>query len=147
MGRVSLSVKMAPMRFYSAPLTAYFATKEMDFGTNTDGRNLQRCRAYRADFTAFQKPTPGSLYPHILFRAFQIPGAHIDRFPFPARMIAAVSCPARSRSRAAPTHIECPLKQSTSLRSRSASVLALAGASTNPGCRHSVFSLQKTLGS
>ena len=36
-------------RFDAAPLIAFTATKEINYGTETDGRISARCGAYRAD--------------------------------------------------------------------------------------------------
>ncbi|MEO9515695.1 MAG: hypothetical protein ABJG55_08205, partial [Paracoccaceae bacterium] len=40
-------------RFDAAPLIAFTATKETDYGTETDGRISPGCGAYRADQWAY----------------------------------------------------------------------------------------------
>ncbi|MEY8099330.1 hypothetical protein AB9F29_18195 [Falsihalocynthiibacter sp. S25ZX9] len=42
-------LKLDLSRFEAVPLIAFFATKEIDCGTETDGRIPARCGAYRAD--------------------------------------------------------------------------------------------------
>jgi hypothetical protein len=44
-----LSIHMDLSRFDAAPLIAFTATKETDYGTETDERIPQGCGAYRAD--------------------------------------------------------------------------------------------------
>ena len=42
-------LKLDLSRFDAAPLIAFTATKEIYYGTETDGRIPPRCGAYRAD--------------------------------------------------------------------------------------------------
>jgi hypothetical protein len=56
--RSSLAI-MDLSRFDAAPLIAFTATKEIDYGTETDGRIPQGCGAYRTDQWAYTQASSG----------------------------------------------------------------------------------------